>query len=295
LTTRTSPWLGIALLGLLLATPALADDAPTAAEIGKKLANPVSDVWALFTEFDFIWNDGSLNTRDARRVSSQTLFQPVLPIKLTENSKLITRPALPIIWSQPTPRGTSRGIEFERESSLGDMALPLLYSPNEPIDALGGQIAWGLGPTFVFPTATNTLFQSNQFQAGPGGIFVFKTEKTTSGVFPQYWWSFASTRSGAANTAQGSLLYFFWYDLPDAWQIGTAPTITYNHYADGGDRWNVPIGLMLAKTTKVGPMPVKFQFGAEYSVFRQNDYGKRFQIRLNIIPVIKPLITKPLF
>jgi hypothetical protein len=40
---------------------------------------------------------------------------------------------------------------------------------------------------------------------------------------------------------------------------------------------------------------VKFQLGAEYSVVSQDDFGKRFMLKLNIIPVIAPLIKKPLF
>jgi len=42
-------------------------------------------------------------------------------------------------------------------------------------------------------------------------------------------------------------------------------------------------------------MPVKFQLAAEYSVVSQNDFGKRFMIKLNIIPVIPDLIKNPIF
>jgi hypothetical protein len=34
------------------------------AEVGKQLANPLSPVWALFTEFDASWSDGDLNDGD---------------------------------------------------------------------------------------------------------------------------------------------------------------------------------------------------------------------------------------
>ena len=51
----------------------------------------------------------------------------------------------------------------------------------------------------------------------------------------------------------------------------------------------------MAKTTKIGKMPVKFQVGAEYSVVSEDDYGKRALIKLNVIPVIPDLIKKPLF
>src|SRR5688572_5798512 len=35
-------------------------------ETGKKLSNPLSNVWALFTEFDFNFSDGNVNWRHQR-------------------------------------------------------------------------------------------------------------------------------------------------------------------------------------------------------------------------------------
>jgi len=61
-----------------------------------------------------------------------------------------------------------------------------------------------------------------------------------------------------------------------------------------GNKWNVPIGLTVAKTTKIGGVPVKFQFGVEYSVVSQDDFGQRAQVKLNVIPVIPALLRKPL-
>ena len=36
------------------------------AEVGAKLSNPVSDVWALFTEFDLFFSDGDVNRGDSK-------------------------------------------------------------------------------------------------------------------------------------------------------------------------------------------------------------------------------------
>ena len=58
---------------------------------------------------------------------------------------------------------------------------------------------------------------------------------------------------------------------------------------------NVPIVLTFGKTTKIGKLAVKFEFGGEYSVAHEEDYGQRWQIKLNIIPVIPALFKKPLF
>jgi hypothetical protein len=42
-------------------------------------------------------------------------------------------------------------------------------------------------------------------------------------------------------------------------------------------------------------LPVKFQFGVEYSVVSLDDFGKRALIKLNVIPVIPGLVQNPIF
>lgn len=90
-------------------------------------------------------------------------------------------------------------------------------------------------------------------------------------------------------------MYFLFYSLPGAWQIEFNPSITFDHKASSGNKWNVPIGFVLSKTTQRGRGPVKFQFGFEYSVVHQDDFGKRFLVKLNVIPVIRSLVGNPLF
>ena len=92
-----------------------------------------------------------------------------------------------------------------------------------------------------------------------------------------------------------SLLYAFWYNLPQAWQVGFNPTISFDDKAASGNQWNVPIGLSVEKTTKIGKLPVKLQFGAESSEVSQDTFGQRIKLRLNIIPVIPRMIKKPIF
>jgi hypothetical protein len=51
----------------------------------------------------------------------------------------------------------------------------------------------------------------------------------------------------------------------------------------------------VAKTTKIGKLPVKFQLGVEYSVVNQDSFGQEWQVKLNIIPVIPALVKNTLF
>lgn len=92
-----------------------------------------------------------------------------------------------------------------------------------------------------------------------------------------------------------NLLYFGFLNLQNAWQIGFNPTITYDRRQDRDNRWNVPIGIIGTKTMPIHGMPVKFQFGIEYSVVHQDDFGKRAMFKINVIPVIPSLVKGPIF
>ena len=151
----------------------------------------------------------------------------------------------------------------------------------------------GVGPAFLLPTATQGAFGRHQWGVGPAAVIGYKTTNAIFGVFGQYY--IGVGRDNVAQASYLNLLYFLFINLPNAWQIGFDPTITYDAKASDGNKWNVPVGLSVAKTTHVGKMPVKFQFGVEYSVVSQKTYGQNVQFKLNIIPVIPSLIGEPLF
>jgi len=81
------------------------------AEVGAKLADPTSNLWSMQAVLEApAFFDGDLNTGDPEVGSSLTL-QPLMPLPLygqgEDQWKLITRPVLPVILSQPVPRGSN--------------------------------------------------------------------------------------------------------------------------------------------------------------------------------------------
>jgi hypothetical protein len=261
------------------------------AEIGKKLTNPVSDVWALFTEFDLNFSEGNVNLGEPE-VGGRMIFQPIMPFPLygsgDEQWKLITRPEVLIAFGQPIPTGFN---EFEWRGGLGDTQLLTHFAPPT------GNWLIGVGPDWLFPTSTNDNLGRQQWGIGPSGVIGYKAEKWMAAVVPQYYFGIGSRSDrpdDVPDASYGNLLYFFFYYLPDAWQIGFNPTIIFDATARSGNKWNVPIGLTVAKTAKIGHVPVKFEFGAEYSVVRPDDFGQQFQFKLNIIPVIPSLVENPI-
>jgi hypothetical protein len=134
------------------------------AELGAKLSNPLSDVWALFTEFDVNWSEGDISDGE-HKIGGDMLFQPVMPFKLTEGWKLITRPVVPVVLGTPVPDGINEsqgGASFDYKQGLGDIQVPLLFSPNPKP---GGRWMFGGGPTFVLPTATTDELGADKWQA----------------------------------------------------------------------------------------------------------------------------------
>jgi len=283
----------------LLSTPA-APAAPAKAgqdlgQVGNKLANPLSSLWALSASFNAPQLfDGDLNSGDPE-VGGLMVFEPVMPIPLfgegQDQWRLITRPVVPVIFSTPIPKGPDR---FDHQGGIGDIQLPFLLAPS---DRISGHFILGAGPIFQFPSATSDDLGQNQWAMGPAAVVGYKTEKMTLGVFPNYFWKIGSAgqRAATPDVSQMSLLYFFNYSLPDAWQIGFNPTISYNHRAPSENRWNVPVGLYVGKTVRVGKLPINVKVGGEYSVVSPDAFGQRFQFRVQITPVIPSLIANPIF
>lgn len=54
------------------------------------------------------------------------------------------------------------------------------------------------------------------------------------------------------------------------------------------------VGLCVAKTGRIGKVPVKMQLGAAYSVVSLGAFGQQAQVELNIIPVIPFLVENPI-
>src|SRR5262245_19789472 len=64
-------------------------DAESASDLNRKLTNPVSSIWSIESQFNnFELNNGQW--------SNNWNFQPVLPVSLTKDWNLITRPVMPL-------------------------------------------------------------------------------------------------------------------------------------------------------------------------------------------------------
>jgi hypothetical protein len=263
----------------------------SAQELNKQLNNPVSSVWSLTIQNNFTslendsgfdlpgWDDGDTEW------TYNMNFQPVLPLRLTEKWNLISRPIFSVFADRPVFDDD----RFRGRSGFGDMTFFSLLAPAEPYKGL----LWGVGPTFLFPTASPDVLGQEKWQAGPAAVALYLSDKWVIGVLPQHWWSFAGD-DGAPDTSQSNIQYFVQRLLPNQWQIGMAPNITIDWKADHDNAVTFPIGLGVGKLVKFGKLPVKFQVELQYAVVHPDDIGQRWNVRFVMTPVLPSLVKTPL-
>src|SRR5262245_6537477 len=238
-------------------TPAAEPDGPeeSASELNRKLTNPVSSLWSITNQFNnFKLSNGHWN--------NNWNFQPVLPVSLTRDVNLITRPVMP--FYNIVPHETAPG-QFERTAGLGDMILLGLLSP-----AHSGHWVLGAGPTFIFPTATSKFTGQGKVQAGPGVVAGYLTKEFFLGVFPQQWFSIGGDPD-RPDTRTLTLTPIAALFFGEGWDIFYSGNILANWKASAGDVWTVPVGVGVGKVVKLGRLPVKFALSLQYMPVHPQD------------------------
>ena len=261
----------------------LPDNQKSATEVNKELSNPISSIWALQLQENTFFIHPGIEDKSSRN-SVNVQFQPVLPLALTDDWNLITRPVFQVVNSVPVPTSTGR---IYQATGFGDTILATLLSPSPK---LAGPWLLGAGPTFIFPTATTTNVGQKKWQLGPGGVVGYLGEHYIVGLFPQQWFSVGG--NGSKQTSQMNLQYFAAYFLPHGWSVGSSPNVLINWYTSDGNKMTFPIGLNVSKVQKIGILPVKFQLQGQYMPVNPSVFGQRWNIQVAITPVIPKLIKE---
>ena len=293
----------LCLIAGLVVAPLWAADAPATSapkenesekqsmtEINKKLTNPVSDLWSIsFQQNNYRIDTGIPGKGDYW--SSNLNFQPVMPVALTSNWNLITRPVIPLFVSQPHP-DPEDPLEVQRTTGFGDIVWMEMLSPSPK---LVGNWLLGLGPTFILPTASTDWTGQGKWQVGPAVVVGYLSKKWVLGAFLQNWTSFGGS-GNRPNTNQMNLQPLAAYFLPDGWSIGYSGNILANWKAGSdGDTWTVPLGLSVDKVFRLGRLPVKIGLAGQYMVHHPDTYGQQWNFQLTVAPVLPKLIKGNLF
>ncbi len=259
------------------------------ARVAQQTNNPVGDLWMLVMQNDFSIFDGEIT--DGKRIRNSFKFQPVAPLLLTEKIRLINRPVFqfqsfetPSIDRMIGPSQNLRDIpktslfDWETEHGLGDTVFLQALAPAEMDENV-----WGLGWTWLFPTATDSSLGAKKWAVGPAATAFHLGKKWVLGGVFQHWWDFAGDDE-RSNINVTDFQYVIRYKINPFFQIGTGPNIQYNWETE---ELSLPVGLGLDTTTKWGNTIFRFGFDLQYYIEQDDKFGPKWNLRFFVIPVIK--------
>ena len=247
------------------APPAAGAPEDEAAELAKKLSNPVANLISVPIQYN--WDTG-IGSAEADRTTINV--QPVIPFEVADGWNLITRTIVPIIDAESPVSGGSD------ESGIGDITESLFLSPQAPTDK--GWI-WGAGPVFLIPTASDDALGSGKTGIGPT-VVVLKQEKGwTYGALGNQIWSIAGDDDRDSVNAT-FLQPFLSYTTKSHTTLTLNSESTYDWHAD---QWTAPINLMASQVLKIGKLPISLGVGYREYIEAPDggpEWGLRFVLTL---------------
>ena len=231
-----------------------------ATALNKQTQNPVANLTSVPLQFNF-FSGGGLGGQTQSLVN----FQPVLPLPITKDWNVITRPIFPII-NTPLPNE-------KRKLGLGDLQLQLFVTP-----AKTEKLVWGVGPVASFPTATNDTVATGQWGLGPAAVLLVTTGPWVTGFLVHNVWKIAgSDQNPKLNTF--TLQPFVNFNFTRGWALVFTPLITAKWSAKKGNEWTVPLGLGISKVHNIGAQAVQMSLQYYRNVVYQEGAGAN-QVRI---------------
>lgn len=236
-----------------------------AAELAKKLANPVASLISVPVQYNYDEYGGA---NDGAAVST-LIMQPVVPFSLNENWNLISRTIIPLVDQQDFPASATN------ESGLGDTTASLFFSPKAP--TAGGWI-WGAGPVMLLPTASDDVLGTEKWGIGPTAVALKQTGPWTIGFLGNHIWSVAGDDDRADINAT-FLQPFVSYVTKTKTTFGLNTESTYDWESE---QWSVPVIVQVAQLFKIGPQIMQFAVAGKYWAEAPDDgpegWGARAQL-----------------
>lgn len=202
-------------------------------------------------------------------------IQPIIPV-LLGSWNVINQLSLNFI-------GTAGGVQGIVElpepyagsgaAGLGDTTFTSLFSP-----VSSGNVSWGFGPTFVFPT--DTLFSSTEdrrsrqlgsgkFSIGPSAMLVTQPKPWSLGLNVKQIWSVLGNDS-RRSVSQMELKPFVNYNLSDGWYVLSDMDMVANWNRDNNQGWTVPVGGGVGKVVAVGKDAINIRAESYYNPIRSD-------------------------
>jgi hypothetical protein len=240
----------------------------------RALANQVNDPTAPLTLIQF-----------------SDILSPTMPGQTSPGNLFQIQPVMPVFPTRLLPFEQLLKITFQlsttpnpgSQTGLGDTSFFDLVS----ISQSWGK--WGIGPAFVFPTATATALGQGKWQAGPAAAIIYTGAKNlTAGFTAENSISYAGDSSRPAASALSITPTLTW-NLPDNWFAGHSDFNWVFNWQDRGQA-TIPVGLQVGRVFSLWNMPVSLSLeGAETVVKPSGTQTPDWQICVEFTLIFKTL------
>ena len=228
-----------------------------AAEMARKLQDPLANIKALMTDNDINFNTGNDQT------SYGFQLQPVYAVSFDNAGfNLINRAVIPImgiapegqrpiIGSDPLPSDPDGDLNW----GLSDMSLQFFFSPKTE-----AKWKWGLGPMVTLKTRTNDNFAGPGWGGGPVLVLVGGVGKLSiAGIGGQVW--------GEQNFSLSFVQPMLFYNIGDkGWTVHYNNIVSHDWNASSGNAWTVPLGIGTSKAISLGKIGIEPNLGFYWNV-----------------------------
>lgn len=272
-------------LAIFVSGSALAQDEMSLEKAAQKANNPVSDAWLLVSQNDYT----VLDTPEGNQWQNSTTLQPVMPVPIFDGEwNLVNRIVTGVVSAPVAKDFDSPNFYDQRTTGWTDTVFFSLAAPNRDDGFI-----WGVGPTFLLPTASEDVLGTEKWSAGPAALVARlgsghsdpgSLDSWNIGILAQHWWDF-SGEDERADVNRSDIQYFINYKAGPTQLIGMTPNIRIDWERSGSDRFAVPVGLGTIGLTRWGKLPVRWGVEAQYFVNQPDDFGPEWNFKVFIAPI----------
>jgi hypothetical protein len=272
-------------------------------QIALEMSNPLSTLFSFPLEYQFRTYQGDIPGAGDHS-SSSLILGATLPFLQRDVKGWIFRFALPYIDDQPIywvdrgyaewrirqqdPTAKGEGFWDDTHGHTDAMSFDLVYGG---VRDSGLILSYGIAG--ILPTTSDTSNGRQQLILGPEVNIGKMTDRVVYGALISHIIDVAEKRDkGTPDTTQTTIQAYFSYGLGNGWQVISNPTITYDWEGDSGNKLNLPLGVGIAKTTRIGTMPLRMAAEVQNYVVTTDRFGSEWLFKFTITPVIPGKYTR---
>jgi hypothetical protein len=128
--------------------------ASSQADLARAAQNPIASLISVPFQ-----NNTNFGVGEFDRTSNILNVQPVIPVPLSETLTLVNRTIIPISYQPELAPG------LDSAFGLGDINYTGFFVPTTT-----GNFTWGVGPSILLPTATDTVLGTGKWSVGPAAV-----------------------------------------------------------------------------------------------------------------------------